>query len=126
MNPEGSTAHTSRLLAGAETTQFYHHNEAHQQAFHTPSPYRTMPYGASSYDNMGRHDIDNFSTILESVNNTLSNIQKKLSALEERHTNTESALKDIQNAFDEIKQDGCKGLQKSTSRKSPSGLSVCN
>ena len=46
--------------AGAETTQFYHHNETHQQGFHTPSPYRTMPYGASLCDNVGRHDIDNF------------------------------------------------------------------
>ena len=96
MNPEGSTTHTSHMLAGAETTQFYHHNETHQQGFHTPSPYRTMPYGASLCDNVGRHDIDNFWTILESVN-TLSNIQKKLSALEERYTNTELALKDIQN-----------------------------
>lgn len=61
----------------------------------------------------------------ESGNKTFSSIQKKLSALEEGHDKSDLALKDLQNSFDEITQESCKALQKSTS-KSPPGLSVCN
>lgn len=124
LNPEANTAgHTNHIPAGADPTHFYHHSEDHQQEFLTPPPYRTLPYGASPSNHVhGYYQFDNgnMSSILESVNNTLASIQKQLTTLEEKHTETEVALGEIQNQIKEVKVP-----HKSTSRKSPPGLSVC-
>ena len=129
MNPEANTAgHTSHshIPAGADPTHIYHHHEDHQQGFHTPPPYRTMPYGFSPPNNVhGYQDVgNNMSSLLESVNSTLTSIQKQLVTLEEKHAKTKLTLSEIQSSSNEIKE--MKATQKSTSRKSPPGLSVCN
>ena len=109
---------------GADPTQFYHHNvsEDHQPVnFHTPPPYHGMP--PPMPDSYGYHDIGNMS-IFQTLNNTLADIQKKLTVLEEKHVKTELALTEIQSSFDEMKENRIP--VKSTSRKSPPGLSVRN
>ena len=43
-----------------DPTHFYHHHEDHQQGFHTPPPYRIMPYGFSPPNNVhGYQDVGN-------------------------------------------------------------------
>ena len=107
---------------GADPSQFYHNSETNDHQlpnFHTPSPYGTAPHGFSPpMSGYGYHDIP----ILHNLNSTLVDIQKKLTALEEKHSKTELALTEIQNSFDEMKEN--RVSKKVTSKKSPPGLSV--
>jgi len=60
--------------------------------------------------------------MFQCISTTLTNIQKQLNTLEERHKQTDVAISELQNSLKEIKLDSSK--QRSLSKKSPPGLSV--
>ena len=106
------------MVTGADSTQFYHHSQAHQQGFHTSSPYRKCLMGFLLWTDI----LLTMCHYSGSGNKTLSSIQKKLSALKERHDKSDLALKDLHNSFDEITQESCKALQKVHQQKVLLGL----
>ena len=108
----------------ADPMQFYHHsgrNDHQLNNFHTPPLYGTAPHGFSpTMSGYGYHHDD--ISILHNLNSTLTDIQKKLTVLEEKHNKTELALTEIQNSFDEMKENRIP--KKVNGKKSPPGLSV--